>query len=278
MAEEKKSFLLYCDQRNIFEMLTDEQAGRLIKTIYSYVNDENPSVDELYLKLAFEPIKLQLKRDLKRWGSVKQERSKAGILGNLKRYNEDLYNKVVNGDIELDEAQKVAKARKSSQSDTNVAVTDNVTVTVTDNVNVNVNDTVNDIDKVNNTKNSKKEFSDDVILCVKNCIKYFDKELHPVTAKEKNSWCDTVDKLNRIDKLEFEVIEEIVKQIKKDDFWCSKFLSLNKLRNKNKDGVAYYKVFSQIIKRKNNGTNKKTSEQRAIEFAQRKAREREFGN
>lgn len=41
MAENKKSFLLYVDQRNLFHALTDEEAGKLIKHIYDYVSDLN---------------------------------------------------------------------------------------------------------------------------------------------------------------------------------------------------------------------------------------------
>ena len=138
MAKDKKSFVLYSDQRSIIDMLTDEQAGKLLKHIYSYVNDEDPELDDLSLKLAFEPIKLQLKRDLKKWEDTKDNRSNSGILGNLKRYNPDLYDKVKEEKISLEEAQSIAKDRKDSQSDTKLAVNDNV--------NVNVNDTVIDID------------------------------------------------------------------------------------------------------------------------------------
>ena len=81
MAEEKSGFLLYADQRNIFDKLPNEIAGKLIKLIFSYVNDENPVIDEILLDIAFEPIKLQLKRDLKRWEGKKGSRSEAGKKG-----------------------------------------------------------------------------------------------------------------------------------------------------------------------------------------------------
>jgi len=38
----KKSFLLYCDQIGLFDQLPDEQAGKLIKLIFAYVNDKDP--------------------------------------------------------------------------------------------------------------------------------------------------------------------------------------------------------------------------------------------
>ena len=79
--EGKKSFLLYCDQIGLFEQLPDEQAGKLIKLIFSYVNDQNPVMDDLLLKVAFEPIKLQLKRDLSNWNNIVERNRINGAKG-----------------------------------------------------------------------------------------------------------------------------------------------------------------------------------------------------
>lgn len=76
--EGKKSFVLYSDQREIFEQLTDEQAGKLIKHIYSYVNDENPKSNDPFVNIPFTLIKLQLKRDLKKWQIQQEQRREAG--------------------------------------------------------------------------------------------------------------------------------------------------------------------------------------------------------
>lgn len=76
MAEDKKAFILYADQITLFEELPDEIAGKLIKHIYRYVNDQDPQTDELILKIAFEPIKQQLKRDLKKY-ETRAQRSRA---------------------------------------------------------------------------------------------------------------------------------------------------------------------------------------------------------
>jgi hypothetical protein len=118
MAKDKKSFVLYSDQRSIIDMLSDEQAGQLLKHIYSYVNDENPELKDLSLKLAFEPIKLQLKRDLKKWDNQREQRIRAGKISaeNRKRKSTSVNE----------------KERKA-------------TVNVNGNVNVNVNDNVNEI-------------------------------------------------------------------------------------------------------------------------------------
>lgn len=75
MAENKKGFVLYADQVSIFKDLTDEEAGILIKHIFSYVNDENPVLENRLIDMAFKPIKLQLKRDLVKYQSVKERNS-----------------------------------------------------------------------------------------------------------------------------------------------------------------------------------------------------------
>ena len=67
MAKDKTSFILYCDQQGLFNKLPDEIAGKLIKHIFAYVNDEDPIASDLLLEIAFEPIKLQLKRDLRKY-------------------------------------------------------------------------------------------------------------------------------------------------------------------------------------------------------------------
>jgi hypothetical protein len=67
MAKDKKSFILYTDQSGVFNQLPDEIAGKLIKHIFAYVNDENPISEDLIINIAFEPIKQSLKRDLKRY-------------------------------------------------------------------------------------------------------------------------------------------------------------------------------------------------------------------
>lgn len=81
MAENKKSFILYTDQSGVFNQLPDEIAGKLIKHIFAYVNDENPICDDLIINIAFEPIKQSLKRDLKRYEQYIEKQSLNGAKG-----------------------------------------------------------------------------------------------------------------------------------------------------------------------------------------------------
>lgn len=59
----KDSFILYLDQQEVFEMLSDEQAGILIKNIFQYERTgEMPQMDKL-LNLAFVPIMQSLDKN-----------------------------------------------------------------------------------------------------------------------------------------------------------------------------------------------------------------------
>lgn len=83
--EEKKSIIVYADWINVFEELDDAEAGKLIKHFFRYVNDLNPEPPDKLTKIAFEPIKLTLKRDLKKWELIREKRSEAGKISAEKR-------------------------------------------------------------------------------------------------------------------------------------------------------------------------------------------------
>lgn len=86
MAENKKSFLLYCDLLHTVKKLNDEQAGKLFKHVLEYVNDLNPETEDILLQVCFEPIKQNLKRDLRKYQSTCEKRSEAGKKGMQKRW------------------------------------------------------------------------------------------------------------------------------------------------------------------------------------------------
>ena len=83
MAEQKKSFIAYCDWQETFEALCDEKAGKLIKHLLCYANGETPKLDDPILKIAFIAMRQQLNRDLKKYEDKKEVRSTAGRMGNL---------------------------------------------------------------------------------------------------------------------------------------------------------------------------------------------------
>lgn len=117
MAQDKKGFLMYADQMELFDQLSNEKAGELIKHIFQYVNDLNPVTDDLIINLAFTPIKQQLKRDLKAFEKTREQRVAAG--------------------------KRSAQVRKEKRKATPLNLVERSSTNST--VNVNVNDNVNGI-------------------------------------------------------------------------------------------------------------------------------------
>lgn len=215
MAENKKSFLLYCDLIHTVKKMPKEKAGELLMTILEYVNDENPVVDDIVVDLVFEPIKQQLKRDLVKYEKLCSKNSENA----KKRWGK---KDTVASDRMPDDA-------KHADNDTD-----------------NDSDTVTDIDNV--IDKDIKVYSEEVHSCFENCLKCFDDYLRPTRKSKANTWLDTIDKLNRIDGIPFEVIEYLVKKAREDNFWSQNFLSLTKLRKKNGDGIKYIVVFNEKFK------------------------------
>jgi len=114
MAKDKKSFVAYCDWLESFEELTDEEAGRLAKHLFRYVNDLNPEAPDKITKMCFIPIKQSLKRDLVKY----EERAERARLNGAK-----------GGRPKTQKTQSVISEPKKPDSD-------NVNVSVSDNVNV----------------------------------------------------------------------------------------------------------------------------------------------
>ena len=89
MADNKKSFLLYCDLIHTVQKLSDEQAGKLFKHVLEYVNDLHPETEDLLTEVCFEPIKQNLKRDLQKYEQIRKKKSEAGKKGMAKRWAKD---------------------------------------------------------------------------------------------------------------------------------------------------------------------------------------------
>ncbi len=122
MAQGKKSFVAYADWKDIFDELPDEDAGKLIKHIFKYVNDENPETDSVLIKAVFANIKSTLKRDLDKWEKQLKQRSEAGKASAESRKNKS---------NEINDRSTTVEIRQRNLTD-NV----NVNVSVNDNENV----------------------------------------------------------------------------------------------------------------------------------------------
>lgn len=135
MAENKKKIIVYADWLDMFEAMTDDEAGRLIKHFFRYVNDKNPIAPDRVTELVFEPIKAVLKRNLKHWENRVEQNRNNGIKGGRPK-TENNPNKP-NGFLDN---------RKKPDNDNDK-----------DNDNVNVNDKDNDINNISLSTNVSKE-------------------------------------------------------------------------------------------------------------------------
>lgn len=159
MANGKKSFVLYTDLIHTIEKMPSDKAGDLFKHILRYVNDHNPTTDDLIIELTFEPIKQQLKRDLEKWNNeIKPKRSESGRLGGIKS-GEARRSKM---------KQNEANASTLKQTEAN------------EGVNVNVNDIYYSFDEFWNTYGKK--------IDTKKCKDKFDK----LTEQEKEQIKSTI--------------------------------------------------------------------------------------
>jgi len=124
MADNKKSFVLYADLISVVKKLVEADrknktnyGGELFLIILEYVNDLNPIPVDFIIELAFEPIKLQLKRDLVKWSEFREKQSVNGARGG--RPKKDLVN--------IENPKNPSLILESQKSlNVNVSVNDNV--------------------------------------------------------------------------------------------------------------------------------------------------------
>jgi hypothetical protein len=81
MADNKKSFVAYCDWGEIFDELDNEEAGKLVKHLFDYVRDKNPKAEDKLTKMMFIQIQQSLKRDLVKYENYIDKQSLNGKKG-----------------------------------------------------------------------------------------------------------------------------------------------------------------------------------------------------
>lgn len=150
MAEDKKSFILYSDLLSVVEKIITKDrenktnhSGELFYHILQYVNDQDPIPVDFIVDMAFEPIKQQLKRDLKKYETIRKKRAEAG---------------------RKSAEARAALAEQNSTNPTSVDFAKQCSTNPTDTVNDNdnVNDTVSDTDSDNKSTqldSAENEFS-----------------------------------------------------------------------------------------------------------------------
>lgn len=139
----KDSFILYTEQKAVIDKLTDEQAGKLIKAIYEYVEtDKMPQLDTV-LDLVITPFKFALDRNKTKYEAVSKKRAEAGAKGGKQK--------------------KQMQTKDSKRSDN-------------DNVNDSDNDNVND-----NDNNSNDVVSDSCVDGLQKIIDFYNNNIGLLT-------------------------------------------------------------------------------------------------
>lgn len=78
MAEDKRSFVLYCDYREHLQLLSDSERGQLFTAILDYANDDEVGELPPMVKMAFSFIKSQMDKDAEKYAQIVKARSEAG--------------------------------------------------------------------------------------------------------------------------------------------------------------------------------------------------------
>ena len=152
----KNSFVLRNEYLDIFEDLSDKQAGSLIKTVYRYaVNGEEPEgLNDEAVKMAFRFIKKDIDYDTAKYAELCAKRSEAGKSGgrpNEKQKKQMLFEK--------------AKGFSEKQKKHSDSVSDGVVVSDSDNKLLTADKAAEQAGKSPNPKklNALQNFSNSVI-------------------------------------------------------------------------------------------------------------------
>lgn len=116
MTDEKKSFILYREWRDIIQELTLEQRGILITAIFDVVNGNTPLEMDGMTKICFKVMHSQINRDAERWEDIRKKRKEAGEKSAEARAKQKEAN------------QTNANFVKHKETNPTVSVNDNVTV------------------------------------------------------------------------------------------------------------------------------------------------------
>ena len=129
---EKKSFLMYTSYLDNVEILSDEEAGQLLKAIYAFVNgNELPKLDRV-VQLTFNPIKSHLERDKEKYDNICKRNSENGKKGGRPQNPK-----------EPKKSERFSEKPKKADND-NENENENVNGNVNDNKNENADDNKND--------------------------------------------------------------------------------------------------------------------------------------
>jgi hypothetical protein len=229
----KDSFILYLEQKQIFEMLTNEEAGQLIKAIFEYEDTGQIVRLDRSLQIAFLPIKSALDRNKEKYENV-VKRNKRNIEKRWKKEN-----------------TKNTTGKKGIQKNTKN----------TDNEHDNEHDNENDKDK--KEKNKKRKTFDDILS-----ENHFTKELEdtirdfidmrktikkPMTSKALELLLRNLEKLTNLEEEKIAILNQSI-----EHGWQTVYPLKNNNQNNSKGGMNDFKQLweeAKIEEDEQNGNN-----------------------
>ena len=148
----KKSFVLHNDSLDILNQLSDQQAGKLFKAIYTYNKEGKiPKLDQI-LTMVITPFLSQFKRD----GVSFNKSVLMGKIGNLKKYHPQIYNRYIEKEFSLEEAEAIAYPYKKEIDRPPIGGGRGRSLSVSDSVSDSDSDSVSDSDSDNDKEEDKK--------------------------------------------------------------------------------------------------------------------------
>lgn len=112
-----------------------------------------------------------------------------------------------------------------------------------DNIYSTINNNTNNNSLTSKNVKSENDFPPLILDSYNHIVELFPKQTRPKTKKEKLKWLSELDKLQRLDGYNPRQIYLICSKVRNDNFWSQNFLSITKLRQKNKDGIKYIQSF-----------------------------------
>ena len=174
---ESESFLLYTEQKEVVDRLSDRDAGRLIKAIYGYAETGKMEAFGDMLDIVIIPFKQTLDRNREKYMKTVEKRREAGRLGGRPRLcegagpekapdfsgndGEEAHEKVGFSESASEKAngffEKQKKAKKADNGNVSVNDNDNENENVNDNVNDNVNGNINTLPRAGALESEKAD-------------------------------------------------------------------------------------------------------------------------
>lgn len=148
-----KSFVLHVDSLDVLTELSDQQAGKLFKSIYNYQKTGKYTKLDQLLTIIINPLINQFKRDEEKY----QNSILKGKLGNLKKYHKKIYQQVIEGKITLENAENLAYPEKLIKSTISRPP---ITPDTQGSYNVNINIPISINDNESNNENIEDETPD----------------------------------------------------------------------------------------------------------------------